>query len=142
MHNYKTIDTRTGDAKKPEIITEYNRTKCSVDVLDKMCKHFSEARNNRRWPLTLFYDIINVSSITEFIIDTMVNNNCHRKSRRVSAFVLMLPLMKQRLQKQNLPRELKERGMLYLNVNINSTSSNQPSPPQKERRPRGATTVE
>jgi hypothetical protein len=35
MHDNAAIDEATGDDKKPVIITDYNDTKCGVDILTK-----------------------------------------------------------------------------------------------------------
>nr|QPD02190.1 PiggyBac2 [Dichotomius schiffleri] len=60
MHNSKTIDPDSGDAKKPEIITFYNTTKGGVDVVDEMCSTYSTARKTNRWPLTAFFHLLDV----------------------------------------------------------------------------------
>lgn len=59
MHHGPQTDERTG---KPEIIAEYNRTKAGVDTLDQMCSNYNTQRRSRRWPMTIFYTMINVSA--------------------------------------------------------------------------------
>lgn len=59
MHFGPETDSDTG---KPEIIAEYNRTKGGVDTLDQMCSNYSTQRRCRRWPLTIFFTIVNVSA--------------------------------------------------------------------------------
>lgn len=50
LHHDNNIDPTTGNKKKPDIITFYNKTKCGVDRLDQMCSLYDVARNSRRWP--------------------------------------------------------------------------------------------
>lgn len=61
MHHDAAIDESTQEAKKPEIITFYNRNKGAVDTVDEMCGSYDVGRNNRRWPLTIFFHLINTA---------------------------------------------------------------------------------
>lgn len=63
MHHDAAIDESTTDARKPEIITFYNSTKGAVDTVDEMCGSYDAGRNNRRWPLTIFFHLINTAGI-------------------------------------------------------------------------------
>ena len=65
MHHDAAIDEST----KPEIITFYNSTKGAVDTVDEICGSCDAGRNNRRWPLTIFFHLINTAGIHyKFII--------------------------------------------------------------------------
>lgn len=68
MHYSPDIDPQTGEALKPEIITYYNKTKIGVDVVDQMCQNYSISRRSNRWPLTVFYFLLNVGGINAQII--------------------------------------------------------------------------
>lgn len=68
MHHYAAIDPTTADKKKPEIITFYNATKSEVDVVDKLCGTYSTSRNTNRWPMVLFYMILDVAAINAHVI--------------------------------------------------------------------------
>lgn len=50
MHHNGIIDSTTGAKQKPEIVTFYNKNKCGVDIIDKMCNQYNVSRNSRRWP--------------------------------------------------------------------------------------------
>ncbi|KRZ73101.1 PiggyBac transposable element-derived protein 4 [Trichinella papuae] len=60
MHN----DTEVSDGKsrKPDIILHYNNTKGGVDNLDKMTSTYSSQRMTARWPLVIFYNMIDVTA--------------------------------------------------------------------------------
>ena len=49
------IDETTGDRKKPEIISYYNKHKTGVDIVDKMCSAYNTAKGTRRWPMVVFF---------------------------------------------------------------------------------------
>ena len=68
MHHDDKIDPESGDMKKPEIITFYNSTKGGVDMVDQMAGEYDTSRNSRRWPLTVFYTLLNVSTINAYIL--------------------------------------------------------------------------
>lgn len=53
---------------KPEIIKLSNKTKGAVDTFDQMCAKYSCWRKTERWPLCLFYTIINAAVISSWII--------------------------------------------------------------------------
>lgn len=68
MHSGKIIDETTAENKKTEIITAYNCTKRGVDTMDFMSEKYSVARASARWPLTIFYALINIGRINVQII--------------------------------------------------------------------------
>lgn len=68
LHDDNTIDETTGAAQKPEIITYYNGTKGGLDVVDQMKEEYSVGRMTRRWPMRLFFSIMNISGINSQII--------------------------------------------------------------------------
>ncbi|KAG4065245.1 hypothetical protein HA402_012687 [Bradysia odoriphaga] len=71
LHNTNTISD--DDKKKPEIIKHYNRTKGGVDLMDKMAGAFSVQRKTLRWPVSFFYNIIDLAGLAAYII--YKNNN-------------------------------------------------------------------
>lgn len=46
--------------RKPEIIGFYNKTKVGVDTLDMKYSVFSSNRKTRRWPLAVFYRLVDM----------------------------------------------------------------------------------
>lgn len=74
LHDDAKIDEDTGVQKKPEIITFYNLTKGGVDTVDKLCASYNVARNTRRWPMVVFFSMLNVAGINSYIIHSTNNN--------------------------------------------------------------------
>ena len=68
MHNDDAIDHSTGETKKPEIISFYNLTEGAVDVVDEMGAAYSTARIAHRWPMAVFFSVLNVAAINARII--------------------------------------------------------------------------
>jgi hypothetical protein len=104
LHNNASIDQDTGDQQKPEMITFYNQTKYGVDRLDQMCSLYNlydVSRNSRRWPLTIFFNLINISCINA--LNVYKFNNINNKSKK-SDFLEALALQ---LMKPNLERRIK-----------------------------------
>nr|CAI5827950.1 unnamed protein product [Callosobruchus analis] len=65
MHFDDEIDN---DTKKPFIIETYNSTKGAVDTFDQMCQNMCANRKTRRWPLCLFFNMINMACINSYVI--------------------------------------------------------------------------
>lgn len=61
MHHDAAIDETTLEAKISEIITFYNGTKRAVDTVDEICGSYVVGRNNPRWPLSIFFHLINTA---------------------------------------------------------------------------------
>ena len=56
------------DTGKPEIIHYYNETKGGVDTLDQIVRHFSCKRPTRRWPMAIFYNIVDIAAYNAFLL--------------------------------------------------------------------------
>ena len=56
------------DHKKPVIIGYYNQTKGGVDRLDQLLSAYTCKRKTNRWPLALFYNILDISAVTAQVI--------------------------------------------------------------------------
>ncbi|KAL1457149.1 hypothetical protein WDU94_001810 [Cyamophila willieti] len=62
--------TEETETAKPEIITFYNQTKGGVDTQDKMLTEYTVKRKTWRWPLALFFNMIDVTALAAYIIIT------------------------------------------------------------------------
>ena len=65
MHSQPEIES-TSD-QKPSIILFHNKTKGDVGTLNRMLRSYSIKRMTRRWPLVLFHNMIDVSTINAFM---------------------------------------------------------------------------
>lgn len=64
--------------KKPEMILDYNKTKGAVDNLDKLVAEYTCRRQTKRWPITVFYNIIDVSAYNAFVLWLEINPTWHK----------------------------------------------------------------
>lgn len=107
MHN--TIETNNLK-KKPEMICFYNSTKAGVDLLDMKCAVFSSNRKTRRWPLAVFYRLINICSVNSFIVFMSYKGTPMMERFKFIKSLgkdLIVPHLRKRLTIANLPRDLK-----------------------------------
>lgn len=108
MHH--SIETNM-DKKKPEMICFYNSTKCGVDLLDMKCAVYSSSKRTRRWPLAIFYRLLNIGSVNAFIVYmsyTGVTMTTRSEFIKSLAHELIAPHLQRRLADiSNLPRDLK-----------------------------------
>lgn len=114
MHNDDAIDQTTGEAKKPEIITFYNLTKGAVDVVDQMSAAYSTARISNRWPMVLFYTILNTAAInSRVLLQCSKHPSLEHKKRSHFLRALATDLLKEHTAKRStvtcLPRHLQEK---------------------------------
>lgn len=124
VHHDDAIDNQTGDKQKPDIISFYNNTKYGVDVVDQMCAQYNVARNTtRRWPLAIFFNILNVCGINAFAIYKFNNGYNHNTSRRsficTLAQELIKPHIMMRINDKQMPRTIIERGRHLLGLEEN-----------------------
>ena len=67
--------------KKPGTILFYNKTKAGVDVIDQMTRKYSVKAASRRWPIHVFYNVIDLALINSWILfkDICKSNISRRK---------------------------------------------------------------
>jgi hypothetical protein len=65
---HSTIDIETNRKKLPETVKFYNKTKCGVDILDQMARRYSTRAAACRWPVHVFYNILDLAAINAWII--------------------------------------------------------------------------
>ncbi|XP_023312582.1 piggyBac transposable element-derived protein 4-like, partial [Anoplophora glabripennis] len=79
LHHDDKTDRQTG---KPEMIMDYNDTKGGVDTLDKMCAAYDCARNTRRWPIVIFYSILNIAGVNSMVLYNLHNVDKNMTGRK------------------------------------------------------------
>lgn len=127
LHHDMEIDQDTDEKQKPVIITFYNKTKGGVDTVDKLIQSYDVTRNSRRWPLTLFFWMLNTAGINSKIIQ-MLNCPENKHSRRTFIKNLGLALIEPHLQS----RKNNDRLSIDLRKRIGSHLGTQDDPPLKK----------
>ncbi|XP_022204262.2 piggyBac transposable element-derived protein 4-like [Nilaparvata lugens] len=109
MHHGQHDDPDTG---KPEMIEFYNHTKGGVDGLDFKCANYSSSRRTKRWPMAVFYTIVDVASgVNSFVLYQSFKDSSKKTTRmefiKDLAASLVQPHMRRRLNKGRLDKDLK-----------------------------------
>lgn len=65
---HSAVRVAKNEKKVPETIEYYNSTKFGVDTLDQMSRKYSVKAGARRWPLQVFFNILDLAAINAWII--------------------------------------------------------------------------
>ena len=112
---------------KPEMILYYNQTKDGVDTFVEMCASMSCSRKTNRWPMAVFYGILDMAFANSAIlyVHNMLKNNkkplCRRELMKQLSTGLITPWMENRLRAPTLKRSLREN---IKHILVKSTQSN------------------
>ncbi|XP_057705991.1 piggyBac transposable element-derived protein 4-like [Corythoichthys intestinalis] len=66
MHSQ--VETEDSYKQKPNTVTQYNQTKCGVDVMDQMVREYTVRSGTRRWPIAVFYNMIDMAALNAHIV--------------------------------------------------------------------------
>ena len=120
LHNDDKIDEETGTACKPEIVTFYNATKGGVDTVDQMSLLCNCARNTKRWPMVIFYRLLNIAGTNWFIIYCKNGNEPMQKRKFLKKLYLELvdDHVKKRATIVTLPKQLRQKLTKVTNTEV------------------------
>lgn len=89
-------------AKKPFQILDYNIYKAGVDTMDQMVGGYTCKRATNRWPLAMFFNMLDVAGLAAFVIHDKLGHVKRTDRRRIFlmelAEQLVLPYMEQRAE--------------------------------------------
>ena len=57
------------------MVLNYNASTAGVDTMDQMVRTYTSKRMTRKWPMALFYNLLDVSALNAFIIWIHLNLN-------------------------------------------------------------------
>ena len=66
MHSFAEIASNSAE-KKPKVILYYYSTESGVDILDRMVRTYTCKRMTRRWPVALFYNMIDFTIVNAYV---------------------------------------------------------------------------
>lgn len=101
-HNIATDEVK----RKQEIVAYYKKTKAGVDLLDMKCAVYTSSNRTKRWPMAIFFQMIDISTVNSFVIN---GNPLVTRFDFVQdlALELIKPQLERSLSIQNLPRDLR-----------------------------------
>lgn len=76
------------EKRKPFAILDYNANKSGVDTMDQMLGTYTCKRSTKRWPLAMFYNMVDVAALAAFTIYNEMKPI--RRSDRRRSFLLLL----------------------------------------------------
>lgn len=88
MHNDAAIND--DEKKKPRMITFYNKYKSGVDTMDQMVTRYTTHRRTARWPLALFFNVLDVGALAAYIIYYENNKMINKKTNQRRIFLRQL----------------------------------------------------
>ncbi|CAH1984346.1 unnamed protein product [Acanthoscelides obtectus] len=119
------LDPESGVLQKPEKVTFYNCTKGGVDVVDELKSNYSVSRFCCRWPLRVFFTILDVAGINSHII--YKSNASKILARRIYlknlALQLIKPQMITRSTIRTLPLDIRTRIRQILGIPETDTNA-------------------
>ncbi|CAK9827595.1 hypothetical protein ANTRET_LOCUS5276 [Anthophora retusa] len=65
---HRNVRIAKNEKRVPETISFYNNTKYGVDILDQMARKYSTKAGSRRWPVHVFYNILDLAAINAWVI--------------------------------------------------------------------------
>ena len=106
MHHSESIDEYTG---KPEIIAYYNSTKGGVDEIDKKCSIYTCSRRSRRWPMVIFYRMLDISTVNAHVLYQADGTNTIERGQfiKILARSAVLAHMQRRVYNIHIPRDIR-----------------------------------
>ena len=78
------VQTENTTKRKPNTVTLYNSTKCGVDVMDQMVREYTVRNGTRRWPVAVFYNMIDMAALNAHVLYQACTG---RQERRVDFLV-------------------------------------------------------
>lgn len=101
MHSSNEVEDSV--SAKPEIIQFYNQTKGGVDNMDKMLAEYTVQRKTNRWPLAMFYNMLNIAALAAYVIyhehnTSFKSTNKRRKFLQDLSLQLCMPAIEARLE--------------------------------------------
>lgn len=77
---HKHIKIDKAAKKLPETVSFYNNTKFGVDITDQMARKYTVKSGSRRWPLQVFFNILDLAAINSWILyKNTTGDNVSRK---------------------------------------------------------------
>lgn len=125
------------DKSKPDTVLYYNKNKCGTDVFDQMCANYSCARRTLRWPLRLFFGIIDQAGVNTCILwNLLTDHDILNRSAFLEELSLALikPHLNDRMQLPRLPRATKNNIRIILGTNDATNNTLQPNKMNKRKR--------
>ena len=68
LHPDILVSSNENPKKKPDSVLYYNKTKVGVEIYDQMTRLYSVKAASKRWPVQLFYNVVDMALINSWIL--------------------------------------------------------------------------
>lgn len=137
-------DSIVGDPpkRKPHIIEYYNATKGGVDSFDQRVRTYSCKRKGNRWPMVLFFNLVDTAGLAAFVVWTTQNpewNEGKRHRRRLFLVELGMALVQAQIERRRDNPRAMQKGVrsafqaLGIPLSLSSLQSEEGEPTRKQR---------
>ena len=116
---------------KPNIILHYNDTKGGTDCFDKLCHSYSVSRPTSRWPLRIFFGMLDQAAVNARILCNLkhLNNEGHtpltaKESLKRIIRHLVTPHLQERYSMSSIRINIKKNIADFLGIDVKSTTNN------------------
>lgn len=103
---------------RPDMVIHYNKTKSRVDTFDQLCSNMGCNRKTRRWPLCVFFGMVNIATINSYVI--YCYNKYRTNDKSLSRYHYMIELSKSLAEPwltiPNLRRTIRQNICRVLNI--------------------------
>ncbi|GFR76676.1 PiggyBac transposable element-derived protein 4 [Elysia marginata] len=123
MHSDSAIVVNKHNKEMPEVVSYYNSTKGGVDTMDLMAHTVSSKRQTKRWPMVMFYNILDNESIaasvvysTKYPTEQFSKTDKRREFQLSISKDLIMPGIERRRKTPRLPKQLTCAMDFFLNM--------------------------
>ncbi|KAK9687966.1 Transposase IS4 [Popillia japonica] len=107
------------------LIHTYNETKGGTDTFDQLCHSYTTARETRRWPLRIFFNILDAGAKNAMVLFSLSNpqwregpKNNRGEFIKKLGMALITPHLQERLLVQTLQKPLRSRIAEILSTEV------------------------
>ncbi|KAM9487157.1 uncharacterized protein Hap1MRO34_007004 [Clarias gariepinus] len=65
---YNIVEIGDNRKRKPNTVTDYNTMKCGVDIMDQKVRQYTVRAGTRRWPVAVFYNLIDMAAMNAHVL--------------------------------------------------------------------------
>ncbi|XP_061738251.1 uncharacterized protein LOC133539923 [Nerophis ophidion] len=65
---HRVVETRHTRKKKPNTLSDFNSRKGGVEVMDQMVREYTVRSGTRRWPVAVFYNMIDIAVLNAYVL--------------------------------------------------------------------------
>ncbi|KAL7857267.1 hypothetical protein SRHO_G00161660 [Serrasalmus rhombeus] len=77
---YQHVKISDDRKRKPNMVTDYNRMKCGVDIMDQKVRAYMVHAGTCQWPVVVFYNLLGLAAMNAHVLYTACTWSTESKS--------------------------------------------------------------